>query len=141
METSTPNKMATIYVVEDHPLMQRAYRMLFEREADLTVCGVTDMAEAALQEIPTLQPDITLIDVSLKGSAMDGIQLVKRLLMTAPDLRILVISGYDDALMLAEARAAGAKGYVAKSAVGTFLTAVRTILAGKTFFFHQGSAK
>lgn len=127
----TPQATAKLFVVEDHPAMQRAYRDLFNRQPDLTVCGVVESAELALEQIPEAQPDIAIIDVSLKR--MDGIELVRQLKSRIPTLRTLIISGHDRAAFADTAHEAGANGYVMKMHTHHILTAIRQILQTGTY--------
>lgn len=123
---------AKLFVVEDHPAMQRAYRDLFNRQPDLQVCGLVESAELALEQIPTIEPDIAIIDVSLKR--MNGIELVRRLKSARPSLKTLIISGHERAAFADTAQQAGADGYVAKMDTHNILVAIRQILQTGTYW-------
>ncbi len=131
MAIPTPHA-AKLFVVEDHPAMQRAYRDLFNRQPDLTVCGIVESAELALQQIPEIQPDIAIIDVSLK--MMNGIELVRQLKSRLPELRTLIISGHERTAFADTAQQAGADGYVMKMDTRYILVAIRQILETGTYW-------
>jgi DNA-binding NarL/FixJ family response regulator len=118
-----------IFLVEDHPVMLRAYAQLFAREPDLTLCGCAESAERALDLLATVSCDLVLTDLALPG--MDGIALVERLREAHPRLPVLVLSAHEDDLFVRRAEAAGAKGYIRKREINTdLLPTIRRILGG-----------
>ena len=84
-----------IFIVEDHSVVRNGYGLLLNREPDLAVCGAVASAGEALTIIPTTQPDLILIDLSLPG--MNGLALIAQLYKTQPTLPILIVSGYERA--------------------------------------------
>jgi len=122
----------TIFIVDDHPLMRKGMAMTLQSELEFDVVGQTETAEEALQQIPGLNPDVAVIDISLPG--MNGIELIKNLVSHNPDIKILVVSRHDEELYAERAIRAGAKGYLMKLEAGDALvTAVRQILKGQLF--------
>lgn len=127
--------MYDVFVVEDHPVIQRALRDLLEHEPDLRVCGLAGTVAEALESIPGSAPDIVLIDVSLPG--MSGIELMMRLRAEHAGLKALLVSGYDEAHYAREALAAGALGYVLKDDPDIIIEAIRTVLTGEVYLSEQ----
>jgi len=122
----------TIFIVDDHPLMRKGMAMTLQSELEFNVVGQAETAEEALQQIPGLNPDVAVIDISLPG--MNGIELIKNLVNHQPDLKILVVSRHDEELYAERAIRAGAKGYLMKLEAGDALvSAVRQILNGQLF--------
>jgi len=122
----------TIFIVDDHPLMRKGMAMTLQSELEFDVVGQSETAEEALQQIPGLNPDVAVIDISLPG--MNGIELIKNLVSHKPDLKILVVSRHDEELYAERAIRAGAKGYLMKLEAGDALvSAVRQILKGQLF--------
>ena len=118
-----------IFVVEDHPIMRRAYAAMLALEPDLTLCGMAESAEEALETLTETACDLVVVDVALPG--MDGIELTEALLKEYPDLLILVISGHDEAVLGARARRAGARGYLNKWGLQeTLIGTIRKTLLG-----------
>jgi DNA-binding NarL/FixJ family response regulator len=122
----------TVYIVDDHPLMRKGMAMTLQTELEFEVVGQSETAEEALQQIPTLKPEIAVIDISLPG--MNGIELIKNLVNILPELKILVVSRHDEELYAERAIRAGAKGYLMKLEAGdTLVTAIRQVLNGNLF--------
>ncbi|MEX0662064.1 MAG: response regulator transcription factor [Balneolaceae bacterium] len=118
-----------IYIVDDHPLMRKGMAMTLQANIEFEVCGQSETAEQALTEIPTLKPDVAVIDISLPG--MNGIELIKHLLTQLEGLKVLVVSRHDEELYAERAIRAGAKGYLMKLEAGdVIVSAVRQILNG-----------
>lgn len=112
-----------IFIVEDHPVVQRAYTLLLECEEDLELCGMSKSAEEAMYSLREKTCDLVVVDVSLPG--MDGIELTRHLLEQRPNLLVLVTSMADEAAYGARARGAGARAYLCK--LGDEETLVDTI--------------
>lgn len=118
-----------IFIVDDHPVMRRGYAYLIGAEMDLEVCGEAASAREALDRIPDAQPDLAIVDLTLKG--MGGLELIKRLQSQHPDILILVVSMHDETLYADRALRAGARGYIMKSEVESVVVdAIRRILNG-----------
>src|SRR5258708_26625290 len=79
-----------VLLVDDHPILRRGLGQLINQEADMTVCGEAEDAPKAFEAISTLQPDVAVVDISLKGG--NGIELIKNVKARFPDLPILFLS-------------------------------------------------
>jgi len=129
-----------IFIVEDHAVIRRGYVLLIKRRADLEVCGEAASGEDALNTIPVCDPDLVLIDVSLPG--ISGIDLVRRLKTTQPNLATLVISGHEESLFVEGVLAAGAKGYIMKEqAPDVLLDAIYQVLDGQQYISERMRVK
>jgi DNA-binding NarL/FixJ family response regulator len=132
--------MTRVFVVDDHPIMRRGYAALINREEDMTVCGEAENAPDALSKIAELQPDIVVADIGLEG--MSGLEMLKRLRVENPHILALVVSMYDELLYAERAIAAGAQGYIMKSAVDTtVIAAIRKIMKGGIYLSDQISQR
>lgn len=131
-----PNRKIKVFVVDDHPLMRDGIALLISSEADLLVCGTADNASEALKQIRVAEPDLMIVDLSLKdGLSLDLIKSVKE---RHPQVRMLVVSAYDENLYAERALKSGAAGYVSKQECeATLLTAIRTVLAGRRYVSEQ----
>jgi DNA-binding NarL/FixJ family response regulator len=130
----------TILIVDDHPMMRRGLRELLSHEPDLRVCGEAVEAQAALRMIESLPPDLMIVDLSLKQSS--GLDLIKRVRATHPEVRMLVISMHDEGLYAERALSAGAMGYVSKQEPPEgVLDAVRLVLRGEVYLSPEMTAR
>jgi len=123
--------MIRVFIVEDHPIMRQSIRTLLAREADLEYCGEAATAEAALEQIDDVRPDLVLIDVSLPG--MNGIQLARALHERRPRLALAMLSGHGGATHVQQALKAGARGYILKGRASELPTAIRRLAAGERY--------
>jgi len=130
----------TVLVVDDHPLMRQGLALLINQQQDMQVCGEAEEAHAAMQAIAHLRPDIMILDISLNGP--DGIELLKNIRATDPDLPVLVLSMHDEAIYAERALRARANGYIMKQeATEKVLVAVRRILSGEVYLSERMSNK
>jgi len=130
----------TVLVVDDHPLMRQGLALLINQQQDMQVCGEAEEAQAAMQAIAHLHPDILILDISLTGP--DGLELLKNIRTTNPDLPVLILSMHDEAIYAERALRARANGYIMKQeATEKVLVAVRRILNGEVYLSERMSNK
>src|SRR5688572_7147282 len=128
-----------VFLVDDHPMVRERLGELIAQEADLEVCGEAEDSVAALKLIGQLQPDLAIVDITLKDTY--GIELVKQLKERESHVPVLVLSMHDEALYGERAIRAGARGYLNKQeASKKVITAIRTILAGDIFVSEKMKA-
>lgn len=119
--------------MDDHPLVRTGFSALIDDEPDLEICGGTGTVDEALFLASTLAPDLVIIDLSLADDG-DGLDLIKRLSARDPMLKMVVLSGHDEALFAHRVLAAGAKGYINKREETTLIVdAIRRVLQGGLF--------
>jgi DNA-binding NarL/FixJ family response regulator len=122
----------TVFIVDDHPLLRQGLALLINRESDLAVCGEAQDAQTAMLAIMRCQPDILIVDISLNGP--DGLDLLKSIRNSYPDLPVLILSMHDEATYAERALRAHANGYIMKQeATEKVLVAVRRILNGEVY--------
>ncbi len=92
--------------------MRRSLIEAIEREADLTVCGQAEDAQAAYAAVVSVQPDIVLTDIQLKSSS--GLDFIKAIRAHAPALPVVATTMFDVQRTERLARASGASAFVAK---------------------------
>lgn len=133
-------KKARIVIVDDHPVFCLGMTELINREPDLVVAACPETAEAARQIIRDEVPDLVIVDISLAES--NGLDLVAEVSRDYPDLPLLVLSMYDDAMYGDRALRAGARGYVMKQrAIEQVVEAVRRVLAGGIYASNEVKEK
>src|SRR5213075_1024794 len=104
-------------------------------QADLECAGTADNTADAKRLVAQFTPHLMILDLRLKSG--DTLDLIKSLRVEHPDLRVLVLSQYDEMLFAERALRAGASGYVMKeNATNEILSAVRCVLNGELYFSH-----
>src|SRR5271170_4841644 len=130
----------TVFVVDDHPLLRQGLALLINQQQDLEVCGEAEEAQAAMQAIARKRPDILIVDISLNGP--DGLDLLKAIRGSYPDLPVLILSMHDEAIYAERALRARANGYIMKQeATEKVLVAVRRILSGEVYLSDRMANK
>lgn len=122
--------MTSILLADDHSAVRVGLRLLLE-SAGFTVLGEAADGATAVAMARALRPDVVLMDVRMPG--MDGIEAT-RLIVTGGHSRVLVVTTFELDEYVAGAVAAGAAGYVLKTAEADALAAaVREVAAGRGF--------
>src|SRR4051812_43244698 len=85
-----------VLLVDDHPILRKGLAQMINQEADLMVCGEAEEAGSGFEAVGTLQPDVAVVDISLKTG--NGIELVKNIKARYPNLPVLVLSMHDESL-------------------------------------------
>jgi len=120
-----------VYLLDDHELVRRGLRGLFESEEGFDIVGESGSAREALGQIPRCRPDVALLDVRLQDGS--GIEVCRGLHSAMPELRALMLTSYDDDEALFSAIMAGASGYLLKVITGSdVVDAVRRVAAGQS---------
>ena len=117
-----------IMIVEDHQIVREGLRRMLELDPDMRVVAEASNAEEAIGQVQAVDPDIILMDIKMPG--MDGIELTSLLTKHKPELKILVLTLYEE--YLADAIGAGAVGYLRKDlGRGELANAIRTAHEGR----------
>lgn len=126
---------ARVLVVDDHPIVSQGLADLINLQPDLVCCAVAASFSGAQQAIAAQQPDLVLLDLRL-GNA-DGLENIKALKALFGNVRILVVSQFEEMVYAERALRAGAAGYIMKDqATQTVVEAIRCVLAGQ-FYLSQ----
>jgi len=102
-----------VAIVEDNPGLREQLVQILATARDVKCVGAFGSAEEALQQIPSQQPDVVLMDIKLPG--MSGIECVARLKKILPHLQIIILTVYEDSENIFRALRSGANGYLVKS--------------------------
>ena len=123
-------------LVDDHLVIRQGLRTMFADVDDVVIIGEAGNAADALIKTEALRPDILLLDIRMPG--VNGLRLLHRLHDRLPDVKVIVLTNYDDEQFLLEAFRAGAYGYLLKN-VGRdeLLDAVRTAHQGKRMLSRE----
>lgn len=122
-----------VALVDDHSLVRDGIKALLAVMAPLEVVGEAENGADAIEMVGLCQPDLLLVDISLKD--MNGLELTRVLRSQYPSLKVLVLSMYDNYEYVSESVRAGASGYVLKNAPSReIIAAIEAIASGGTFY-------
>jgi DNA-binding NarL/FixJ family response regulator len=122
-----------VLVADDHELVRKGLRLVLTAEPDLDVVAEAADGEDAVKRALQGDIDLAIIDISMPRKT--GLQAARELGRRRPELRILILSMYDNEQFLFEALKAGASGYVLKSGVDDIVTACRAAMRGEPFLY------
>jgi DNA-binding NarL/FixJ family response regulator len=132
MKESAESKKASVYLIDDHPVIVEGITQLINAEPDLRVVGSSATWTTALTEIEKLKPKIVVLDVTLANA--NGVEVLKNLRVHFPDQRVLMLSMHDENLYATRSMKAGAYGYLMKaSASDEVVIAIKQILKGEIY--------
>ncbi|HXZ91509.1 MAG TPA: response regulator transcription factor [Burkholderiales bacterium] len=121
--------MIRVLIADDHKLVREGLKRILAAAEDLRVAGEASSGDEALALARANDYDLALVDMSMPGVA--GIELIRRLRLEKPALRILVLSMHGEQQYAARALKAGAAGYLTKdSATEQLVGAIRKVAAG-----------
>jgi DNA-binding NarL/FixJ family response regulator len=126
------SRMIKIAIVDDHSLIRRGLRQLFEDAENMAVCCEAKNTAECLSMIKSNAPDVLVLDISLPDGS--GLDLIRRIKAIKSDIAILVSSMHDETLFAERALQAGAMGYISKQeAAEHIIEAVHRIVQGKIY--------
>jgi two-component system NarL family response regulator len=102
-----------VLIVDDHPVVRLGLRTMLESEGNIAVTGMAGSAKEAFLEVQKLTPDVVLMD--LRMPEIEGTEAIIELRRICPDIRILVLTNYEEDEYVLRAMRAGAMGYLLKS--------------------------
>jgi DNA-binding NarL/FixJ family response regulator len=121
----------TVLLVDDHALVRRGFRRLLEDDGSITVLGEASNGEEAIRLVAELKPSVVVMDSAMPG--MSGLAATRTILASAPDVKILMLTMHSEETLVRQAMAAGARGYILKSALDLDLAAaIKRVAAGET---------
>src|SRR5207237_8803214 len=101
-------------------------------EPDMSMCGITDNVRDGRVLIKSVEAQIIVLDISLKGPS--GLEFIKDIIAQGITLPVLVLSMHDEALYAERALRAGARGYISKQEPSErIMAAIRQVLRGETY--------
>jgi DNA-binding NarL/FixJ family response regulator len=130
MQPNTAALRKRVFLVDDHPLVREWLTNLINQQAGLMVCGEAESGPEAREKILALRPDVAIVDIALKDSS--GIELIKDLKQSCPEVAVLVLSMHEESHYAERALRAGARGYIMKrETTRKVVAAIGQVLEGK----------
>ncbi len=125
-----------VLLADDHAILREGLASLMEKQRDIEVVGEASDGEECLEKADLLRPDLVVLDIKLPG--MSGIETCRLLKNRFPDMKVIVLSMYEDFEYVNRALQVGADGYLLKKAAGSELVqAVRKAARGEKAFSPQ----
>lgn len=105
--------MIRILIVDDQNLIRQGIQVLLEQSTDIETVGAVQDGETALQSIETLMPDVVLLDIDLPD--IDGLIVAQKIHHKFPQVKVIMLSSFEDESYVSKATESGAKGYLLKN--------------------------
>ena len=123
----------SVVLADGHEVVRAGIKLLIELTDRYEVVGEADTGEAAVEQVAELRPDLVIMDVRMRD--MDGIAATRMIAKRHPDVRVLVLTAYDDPEYAEAVIEAGAMGCLSKRRARSDLVAALDMLAsGKMSF-------
>jgi len=141
-QTSKPAKQQPIRILiaDDYHFYRYGLRIFLEEQDDLHVVAEAGSSDQALAAVEEFKPDVVLLDLDLPPEG--GLHVLREISQRVPHTRVVVLTGLDDEVCLADAIESGACGYVLKDAEPPLiLSAVRSVGRGGTWLQREMTGK
>jgi len=120
-----------LIIAEDQELIRTSLQIVLSIEKDIAVVGLAEDGEQAIALCTDKKPDVILMDIHMP--VMDGIEATKRIKQLYPDIKIIILTTFQEVDFVVEALQAGAEGYLLK-AIDT-----KNLVAGIRVVGHGGT--
>ena len=121
----------TVLLADDHSLVRRGFRRMLDDDEGILVVGEAADGAEAVELSARLKPQVIVMDCAMPK--VSGLEATRRILADSPGVAILMLSMHSEQTLVRQALAAGARGYILKSAVDLDLAAaVKRVAAGET---------
>jgi DNA-binding NarL/FixJ family response regulator len=130
----------TVVIADDHQFFRDGVRALLDAQPDMECVGEATTGEEAVRLSAEVQPDVVLMDVQMPG--MSGVEATRQIVSSSPQIRVLVVTMFEDDHLVFAAMRVGARGYLLK---GTrhedMVRAIRAVGSGDAIFSPAIAAK
>jgi two-component system response regulator NreC len=115
-----------ILIADDHKILRQGIRSLLAPQPDFEVVGETADGPETLKETFKLKPDVVLMDIGMPN--LNGFEATRQIKKNLPEVKVLILTMYQDDEYVLQALHSGASGYVLKDvAVEELVTAIRAV--------------
>ncbi len=120
-----------VVLADDHAVVRKGIRQFLEEEGDIQVVGEATNGQEAIKQVAELRPDVAVLDIRMP--ILTGIEATRRIKARYSEVKVLVLTAYDDDPYIFALLKAGANGYVLKTAESSELVeAVRGVHRGES---------
>jgi len=125
-----------VIAVDDHHLILKALSDLLKEYSDIQLVATSNQGSQLLKLVRDNKPDVAIVDLGMTGDSFDPISSVRTLHEQYSNVKVLILTGYDDGLWVRELVKAGASGYMLKSDDFSLsiAQAIRALYQGHKFF-------
>jgi hemolysin D len=127
--TDSANKVIEVLIVDDQKMIREGLKALIKTENDINIVGVAENGEHAVKQVESLNPDVVLMDMEMPG--MNGVEATKIISQKFPDVKVLVLSTFDNQEYVSRSLSSGAMGYLLKGTPAQeLIDAIRSVHRG-----------
>ncbi len=128
-----------VLIIDDDKLVSLSLKTILEADPQVTIAGIGENGEDAIQMYEQLKPDILLMDIRMEG--MSGLDAGSIILQKHPDARILFLTTFSDDEYIVKALHIGSKGYILKQNFESIVPALAAVYGGQTVFGDEITGK
>jgi PAS domain S-box-containing protein len=122
-----------VLLVDDHAVVREGLRMALDAQPGITVLGEAEDGRQALELIEELRPEVVVMDIAMPN--MNGLEATRQSKRRFPDVKVVILTMYEDEGYVAQIVEAGANGCVVKRSAGTeLLLALHAAMRGERYF-------
>jgi DNA-binding NarL/FixJ family response regulator len=121
----------TLFLVDDHEVVRRGLKELIESDSEIKVVGEAATAQEAVEKIPSVAPDVAVLDVRLPDGS--GVEVCREIRAKSPEVYCLMLTSFSDDEALFSSIMAGASGYLLKQVKGReLISAIKRVANGES---------
>jgi two-component system response regulator NreC len=133
-------KKTKVLIAEDHTIVRQGLSALINRQPDMAVVGEAGDGKEAVEKTKALCPDVVLMDIAMKH--MNGLEATARIKKMAPEVKVLVLTMYENEEYIFQILRAGASGYLLKeAAMNDLISAIKAVKKGESYLSPSISKK
>src|ERR1700694_1197443 len=127
-----------VLLVDDHKIMRDGIKAILRQSGEFEVIAEADSGTEAVQVCKQRRPDIVLLDIELPG--LSGIETMREILRNCLEVKVIILSMYDDEQFVMSAIRSGARAFVLKKASDRdLISALRAVEKGGSYLSPQVS--
>ncbi|MBS1652857.1 MAG: response regulator transcription factor [Bacteroidetes bacterium] len=125
--------MKTLLIADDHPIFRKGLFDLLQQSFTKTKIIECENGTQAIEKIFSIKPDIAILDINMPEA--NGLEVCKRAIKELPEIKIIILTMYQEKEMIKNAMLCGAMGYLLKdNAVDDIINCINTVRTGKKYF-------
>jgi DNA-binding NarL/FixJ family response regulator len=129
-----------VLIADDHAMMREGIIAFLKYYDDVEIVGEASNGLDAIEKAEKLKPNVIIMDISMPE--LGGIEATVEIKKRQPDIKVLILSQYDDKEYVSRLLKAGVSGYLLKQAVGTdLITAIRAVAKGESYLYSSIATK